>query len=633
MPRENKINRMIFSITLVLVIILSSTVVFAQEFTDVPDDHWASGYISKINALKVITGYSDETFRPDKNITNLEAIVSITRLFEIDGEDTNKIIEKYKGFIDEINLPDWAKEGIAIALEINLDSEDNLREKLSNESSENVKKVDVCKYIVKAMKLEEEVDNKILVSLPFKDNNEIEPKDAAYIEVLIEKGIINKSGDAEGNFNPDSPVSRAVMSKMLSMAYDHMFIYQKLNISFDEDENNLEENNNNTDEDKENFTITGTITGVLKAGDMMNLRILKDNGEEQLYQVLSNTKTILDGKEISTFNIVAGVILEAVVTDDYDILSINATSVEEEVSGELVSVITGTKNLVVIKNDNNEEIPRMTIDEVDVYINGQAGSLGDLKQGDTLSLKIKNDNVIKIIAESKIREYTGILTTVDFDNMPIIEFKDSYENIKRFDLDDNVTIIRNGEKVDFIDLRIGDEIHLTTEYDDVTMIEANVVRTETNGIINSIIIANTSKIVVANDNGEETTYLLCSNANIKIEDKHKNIYDLRLGHQVNLELESNVIVKLEAKQVEQEFKYMGEMIYKNEASNVIMIKTVDGENILINLTKGTSIIDVSGLKKSISSLKVGDELLVVSTSDGVTLIGKNIIIMQKGELD
>ena len=91
MLRKNKMIRMIFSIALVLVIILSSAVVFAQEFTDVSDNHWASGYISKINALKIITGYSDATFRPDKSITNLEAIVSITRLFEIDDEDINKI--------------------------------------------------------------------------------------------------------------------------------------------------------------------------------------------------------------------------------------------------------------------------------------------------------------------------------------------------------------------------------------------------------------------------------------------------------------------------------------------------------------------------------------------------------------
>ncbi len=642
MRNTNQIFKKTFTIALVAMIMLTPLGAYAQEFTDVPDTDWAAGYISKVNSLGILTGYDDATFRPNRNVTNLEAIVSISRLFEINDEDTQKIIEKHKDFVNEMSLPEWGQKGVAIASEVNFASEEDLRGILSDSGLENVKKVDVCKYLVAAMGLEEEAKSKVIVSLPFKDAAEVEAKDAPYIEVLLDKGIIDKSGDSDGNFNPNDTVNRAVMSKMLSMVYDYMFVHQKLKISFDEDTNDGENNNitgsnevgNDEEQDqKEPFTITGTITGVLKAGNMMNLKILKDGGEEELYQVVSNTEAILDGKEISIFKIVAGVIVEAVVTNDYDVLSIDATSVEREYSGQLSSIIKGAKSMVVIEDDNNDDIPVVTIDNVAVYINGQAADLDDLKEGDLVNVKIKNDYAIKIVAESKTKEYTGKLTTIDFDNAPIIEIEDPYENIKRFALDDSAVIIRNGEQVDFIDLKLGDQIDLTTEYWDVIKIDARVVRTETKGIVNSIIIANTSKLVVANESGEESTYLLSNDADIKVEGKYKSIYDLRLGHEVSLELESNVIVKLDAKKVEQEFRYIGELIYKNIASSVIMIRTDDGENILINLSQDTIVIDVIGTKKSISTLKTGNELLVVSTNDGVTLMGKNIVIMKESELE
>lgn len=638
MKNAKKILKRTLSIALVIMITLTSLGAYAQEFTDVPDNHWAAEYISKVNSLGILTGYvEDATFRPERNVTYLEAIVSISRIFEIDDEDVDKIIEKHRSFLDDMILPDWAEKGIAIALEVELVSEDELSEKIMNGSSESAKKVDVCKYLVAAMKLEEEAHDKVIVVLPFKDRAQVEAKDAGYIEVLLDKGIIDKSGDSQGNFNPNGPVSRAVMSKLISMVYDYMFVHQKLEISFDGNTSNEEDNNvtdsNEEQDSKESFTITGTITGVLKAGDMMNLKILKDEGEEELYQVNSDTEAILDGVEISALKIVAGVIVEAEVTEDHEVLSIDATSVEKEISGKLLSIIHGPKSMLKIENDAEEEHPVVAIEEVAVFINGQVADIEDLREGDLVNLKIKNEYVIKIVAESKTKQYTGKLKTIDFDNLPIIEIEDSNKSIMKFSLKDTVVIIRNGEQVDFIDLKLGDEINVTTEYGEVLMVEAEVVRTKITGIVNSIIIANTSKLVVANDNGEESTYLLYNDADIKVDGKYKDIYDLRLGHEVTLELESNVIVKLDAKKVEKEFRYIGELIYKNVTSNVIMIRTVDGENILINLAQDVLVIDVIGTSKPLSNLRLGDELLVVSTSDGVTLTGKNIVIMKESELD
>lgn len=49
-----------------------------ETFEDVPSDHWASGYIyearllNSTSGVKIISGYPDNTFKPEKNITNAE---------------------------------------------------------------------------------------------------------------------------------------------------------------------------------------------------------------------------------------------------------------------------------------------------------------------------------------------------------------------------------------------------------------------------------------------------------------------------------------------------------------------------------------------------------------------------------
>lgn len=40
-----------------------------SPFTDVPDNHWAAGYITVAEALEIISGYGDGTFGPEDTLT------------------------------------------------------------------------------------------------------------------------------------------------------------------------------------------------------------------------------------------------------------------------------------------------------------------------------------------------------------------------------------------------------------------------------------------------------------------------------------------------------------------------------------------------------------------------------------
>ena len=49
------------------------------KFSDVPADHWASGYINVCTTKGILKGYPDNTFKPSANITGAESITMIVR--------------------------------------------------------------------------------------------------------------------------------------------------------------------------------------------------------------------------------------------------------------------------------------------------------------------------------------------------------------------------------------------------------------------------------------------------------------------------------------------------------------------------------------------------------------------------
>ena len=58
-------------------VLLLCTTAFAGDYSDVPDNHWASGQIVYLS--DEITGYPDGTFRPDKTVSRAEFITLLAR--------------------------------------------------------------------------------------------------------------------------------------------------------------------------------------------------------------------------------------------------------------------------------------------------------------------------------------------------------------------------------------------------------------------------------------------------------------------------------------------------------------------------------------------------------------------------
>jgi S-layer homology domain len=85
----------------------------SKIFKDVPAKHWASAAINKAYTTGFMSGYSDNTFRPDLKITKAQTLVFLANGLQLDvPSNVNKTLSVYR---DANEIADSAQNGVAAA--------------------------------------------------------------------------------------------------------------------------------------------------------------------------------------------------------------------------------------------------------------------------------------------------------------------------------------------------------------------------------------------------------------------------------------------------------------------------------------------------------------------------------------
>ncbi|AFZ06009.1 parallel beta-helix repeat protein [Oscillatoria nigro-viridis PCC 7112] len=99
----------------------------ATVFKDVAADFWAKGAIDQANRAGFLVGYPDSTFRPEQNLTRVQAIVSLVNGLQLAGGNPNSL----SVYVDRAQIPSFATDEIATATERKIVVNYPAREKLS----------------------------------------------------------------------------------------------------------------------------------------------------------------------------------------------------------------------------------------------------------------------------------------------------------------------------------------------------------------------------------------------------------------------------------------------------------------------------------------------------------------------
>ena len=189
-------GKVLLSVAILVAVMFTSVFSFAQV-SDI-EKHWAKEEISNLIQNKIVSGYTDGTFRPDNNITRAEFYTIISELFGYERLAEVKFSDVKEG--------DWFYDCVRKGVKAGYIPEEE-------EAKPNVyiTREEVARILGITFNLGEKEEG---VEVKFADAEDISGNVKGYIKVLQEKGFIK--GYEDGTFRPKGNITRAEAAKMIS---------------------------------------------------------------------------------------------------------------------------------------------------------------------------------------------------------------------------------------------------------------------------------------------------------------------------------------------------------------------------------------------------------------------------------
>ncbi|MGG6263732.1 S-layer homology domain-containing protein [Leptolyngbya sp. AN03gr2] len=190
----------------------------ATRFSDVPSNFWAAEAITKANRMGFITGFPDGTFRPGLNLTRTQAIVALVNGLGLTG-GTQQLLGLYS---DRAQIPSFATEKVATATQrrliVNYPNVSQLR------PLQELTRAEVTTFIYQSLVALNQAQtiasayivNPDTANTAFADVTNHWAKD--FILGLSGQNFIQ--GFADGTFKPDAPMTRAQYATLLARAFN-----------------------------------------------------------------------------------------------------------------------------------------------------------------------------------------------------------------------------------------------------------------------------------------------------------------------------------------------------------------------------------------------------------------------------
>jgi hypothetical protein len=180
-----------------------------HPFTDT-STHWVAPFILPLHEEGVISGYPDQTFRPEAEVTRAEFSKFIVTALQLPTEDGTSL-----PFADEKAIPNWAKAYVKAAVEAGLIKgyETVSGEALFN-ANDKISRAEMAVILSRALGETPTIDE----TLSFKDTDTIPNWAKPGVNLSVKRGLIN--GFTDETFRPMNHVTRAQTAKVMKLLLD-----------------------------------------------------------------------------------------------------------------------------------------------------------------------------------------------------------------------------------------------------------------------------------------------------------------------------------------------------------------------------------------------------------------------------
>lgn len=185
---------------------------FAQNYNDVPENHWAYTYIENATENGIFEGYEDGSFKPEKQLTHEEltkVIISLMKdkLNDIPSDNLNDDIPNRDYWTNRWD--NWSQPYLNIALNSEMLNTNDTAYAYKNML---VSREDMSKIVARAIEYmgSEHIDNTDEYTNKISDWNNVCGLCKPYVAQVYAKGII--TGYEDGTFRGTNYVTRAELS-------------------------------------------------------------------------------------------------------------------------------------------------------------------------------------------------------------------------------------------------------------------------------------------------------------------------------------------------------------------------------------------------------------------------------------
>lgn len=420
------------------------------DFSDV-SVNWSYKHISKLALLGVISGRGDGTFAPNDPVTHQEVLIMATQLMGMDDRDAEE--SGIDVLPDEMEVSEWAKGYVSLALRNGLINIDEERAAINNSNSTQgwgstpATREWVAKIVVRAAGKQAEADLLADQMVPFNDRELITPGFEGYINAAVQLDIV--SGMPGNVFNPTDRVTRAQMAVFLSRAEaymdklsDRVMIGSIVDIG---DETIILESDDGT---KAEYRLHPTIR-------YFSVEVNDNTVSRDLFRPYTRVYAIHDGESVYY--------LERLEESDVQI---------ETVKGMLVDVDTDWQEMMIWV-DGKYEIYEWSSDVKVTGVNNESLDVDDLTANSEIEVVLNRTSkeVIEIRVKSvPVNKNSAGILREDAPEETLVVLDEYSGEEEEYPVAVDATVEYRGKNILLTDLKKGDEIEYRVENGVVTRI-------------------------------------------------------------------------------------------------------------------------------------------------------------------
>jgi len=277
--------------------------------------------------------------------------------------------------------------------------------------------------------------------------------------------------------------------------------------------------------------------------------------------------------------------------------------------------------------------------DIKCTIDGKSINFWEFKDGDLLTLVLADGKATRINGESKQKTIVGVLTNTEQGEKTYITI-DLAGDVKKLLVDASSKITKDGYAVNVEGLKKGNRIEAVCEYDKVIEIKAKSQKATAKGVIQSITYSLSKlpaiivKDAVTGENGEYSISTEISKDNVIIMGTLSDVYSLRPGMNVSLDIENEEILRVVTIEKTSEAVKFDATI-KEININLALI-TVE----IIDITQQTAVQKKVFFHKAVirdfkdlnaidmSSLKVGDRLIITGMEELEGIAAESVLVIR-----